>query len=156
MPTGRNHVASAVVDDCMYVLGGRPPLNLDVVEHYDPATNSWKAVAPMPVARSGFAAVVVGRRVVVFGGEAGGGTIAPVDAYDADADTWAGLPRCARRATASAGRPGDIASSRSRAGPSLASPSRASPSTSTCPESRRRDYLTTIVPCIWSGCRVQT
>ena len=41
----------------------------------------------MPVARSGFAAVVVGRRVVVFGGEAAGGTIAPVDAYDADADT---------------------------------------------------------------------
>ena len=92
MPTGRNHVASAVVDDCMYVLGGRPPLNLSVVEHYDPATDNWKAVAPLPVARSGFAAAVVGRRVVVFGGEAADGTIAPVDAYDADADTWAGLP----------------------------------------------------------------
>jgi len=92
MPTGRNHVASAVVDNCMYVLGGRPPLNLNVVEHYDPATDSWKSVAPMDVPRSGFAAVVVGRRIVVFGGEGPAGTIAPVEVYDADADVWGDLP----------------------------------------------------------------
>lgn len=92
MPTGRNHVASAVVDNCLYVLGGRPPLNLDVVEHYDPATDSWKTVAPMHVPRSGFAAVVVGRRVVVFGGEGPAGTIAAVEIYDADADSWGELP----------------------------------------------------------------
>ena len=92
MPTGRNHVASATVDDRMYVLGGRPPFNLDVVERYDPATGAWTTVAPMHVPRSGFAAAVVGRRIVAFGGEAGGGTIAPVEAYDVDADAWSDLP----------------------------------------------------------------
>ena len=59
---GRNHVVPAVVDDRMYVLGGRPPLNLDVVERYNPATNGWETVAPMPVAGCGWAPGIGRRR----------------------------------------------------------------------------------------------
>jgi N-acetylneuraminic acid mutarotase len=94
MGVGRNHVAAAVVDGLLYVLGGRPP-GLSVVERYDPATDAWTTLAPMNTARSGFVAVVVGVKIVVFGGEeliAGGQTIEQVEIYNPGTDNWGDLP----------------------------------------------------------------
>jgi non-specific serine/threonine protein kinase len=42
--------------------------------------------------RGGIAAASVGRRVVVFGGEEGAGTIAEVEMYDPGIGRWTGLP----------------------------------------------------------------
>jgi N-acetylneuraminic acid mutarotase len=62
MPTSRNHAAIGVVNGKIYVLGGRlgavfvNASPTDVVEEYDPATDSWGyAKAKMNMARSGTA-----------------------------------------------------------------------------------------------------
>src|SRR5262249_58819904 len=59
MPTARNHAAIGVVNNKIYVIGGRVGAafigvasNTDVGEEYDPATHQWGAVpARVPPAR---------------------------------------------------------------------------------------------------------
>ena len=49
MPTARWCMASAVVNGILYVIGGRtdsPTGQLNVVEAYNPATNSWTTKSP--------------------------------------------------------------------------------------------------------------
>ena len=76
MPTARNHAAIGVVNGRIYVLGGRVgsafvvASNTDVVEEYDPATDSWGfAKARMPSPRSGTAYGSYGGKIYVTGGE---------------------------------------------------------------------------------------
>src|SRR2546426_5745749 len=77
MPTARNHAAIGVVNNKIYVIGGRVGAafigvasNTDVVEEYDPATDQWGAVrARMPTARSAGAWGTYGNRIYVAGGE---------------------------------------------------------------------------------------
>ncbi len=45
----------------------------------------------MPTARGGIAAVVLGRRLFVFGGEKSEGTFSQTEAYDPASDTWTGM-----------------------------------------------------------------
>jgi N-acetylneuraminic acid mutarotase len=61
---------------------------------YDPIGNSWKPLAPAPLAaRSGHSAVWVQNRMVVWGGAAeGGGTLNDGASYDPTTDTWTALP----------------------------------------------------------------
>ncbi|MFD7024445.1 Kelch repeat-containing protein [Promicromonospora sukumoe] len=78
-PTARNSAASAVVDDRIYVIGGREfslaedgsavQENVATVEVYDPADDEWETVAPLPEARGGLAAAVHDGSIYVFGGE---------------------------------------------------------------------------------------
>ena len=97
MGVGRNHVASAVLDRKLYVMGGRPGPeagNFRVVERYNPATRHWKRLAPLNTPTSGAAAAVVDGRVVVFGGEKLDGsdeTVAATEAYAPATDTWTNL-----------------------------------------------------------------
>ena len=91
MRVGRNHVAGAVTDDRLYVLGGRPG-NLDVAEAYDPKRRRWFDVARLNTPRSGFTAAVVRGKIVAFGGEEAAGTIPPVELYNPAADRWTALP----------------------------------------------------------------
>jgi len=55
MPTPREHLASAVVDGKLYALGGfaNGIGNLAVNERYDPETDSWETLEPMPTSRNG-------------------------------------------------------------------------------------------------------
>jgi hypothetical protein len=98
MEIGRNHVAGAVVDRKLYVIGGRPgPVNggRPTVERYAPTTRRWRRMPPLTTARSGHAAAVVNGRIVVFGGEeltAGGGTIEEVELFDPATREWTELP----------------------------------------------------------------
>jgi len=98
MPTARNHVGAAALDGRLYVLGGRVDGdNLDLAERFDPSAGRrgrWRAVAPLQTERSGFVAVAVGGTIVAFGGEelGGGSTIAPVERYDPERDSWSRLP----------------------------------------------------------------
>jgi N-acetylneuraminic acid mutarotase len=74
MPTPRHHAASAVVAGELYVIGGRNTnflqrLYLNDNEMYDPKTNSWQKLEPMPTNRSASDTTVVDGRIHVFGGE---------------------------------------------------------------------------------------
>ena len=97
MRVGRNHVASAVLNGKLYVIGGRPGPdagNLRVVERYNPAGGHWRTLAPLEVATSGAAAAVAGGAVVVFGGEkqdGSGETVPATEAYDPATGTWTAL-----------------------------------------------------------------
>ena len=104
MPTARNHAAIGVVNDKIYVIGGRVGAafigvasNTDVVEEYDPATDSWGAVrARMPTARSAGAWGTHGGRIYVAGGEFQNGQLMAafraVEGYDPATNSWMALP----------------------------------------------------------------
>ena len=59
---------------------------------YRPVASGWDRLPPMPLARSGFQAVSVGRRIVVVGGEGPAGTIGEVDELDPATGHWTRLP----------------------------------------------------------------
>ena len=100
MPTARNHHVVAAVGDKIYAIGGRlgagfisVASNTDVVEEYDPATDSWGAVkARMPSARSAVAWGVHGGRIYVAGGEFQDGRMfaayRAVEAYEPATNRW--------------------------------------------------------------------
>ncbi len=105
MPTARNHAAVGVVNNKIYVIGGRigaafmavPASNTDVVEEYDPATEQWGGLkAPMPTPRSAFAWGTYHGRIYVAGGEMRNaqsyGTYRAVEAYDPATNRWSILP----------------------------------------------------------------
>ncbi|RKU11054.1 hypothetical protein C6503_19005 [Candidatus Poribacteria bacterium] len=98
LPTQRSGIATAVVDDRIYIIGGTlenvgDPDGVSTVEEYDPQTNTWRRVADMPTRRYYPKAAVVNDTIYVFGGwyeEKGVKTEYPVrlDAYDPATDTW--------------------------------------------------------------------
>lgn len=71
LPTQREHLTAAVLNDQLYVIGGRWPSvgNLAVLERYDPATQHWTRLADMPVGVGGLTAAAVNGRLHVTGGE---------------------------------------------------------------------------------------
>ncbi len=118
MPTARAGAAAPVVDNGIFVIGGRlsapGPCGggpyLATVEKYDVDTDTWSAVAPLPSPRSDLAAVAHGGKVFVFGGCAGTVTD-EVDMYDPQTNTWTTrlAPMPTARASLAAGRSGDRA-----------------------------------------------
>jgi len=73
LPTGRSGHAAAVVRGCLYILGGEgnagaPSGVFPQNEVYDPRTNTWETLAPMPTPRHGIGAAVLGERIFVPGG----------------------------------------------------------------------------------------
>jgi N-acetylneuraminic acid mutarotase len=92
MPTARHHAASALADGDIYVIGGRLTnslVNTDVVEKYDPSSDSWVTdLEPMPSKRSGIAATNVNGSIHVFGGEQNQGTFDSNERYDPVKNTW--------------------------------------------------------------------
>jgi N-acetylneuraminic acid mutarotase len=65
--------------------------NLAATEVYDPAADRWGARRPMPTARGGIAAVALGGRLFVFGGEESAGTFAQTEAFDPATDRWTAM-----------------------------------------------------------------
>ena len=56
MPTPRHHAASAVIDDQLFVIGGRtvglyPIVNTNITERYDPIEDKWMTLESMPSER---------------------------------------------------------------------------------------------------------
>jgi N-acetylneuraminic acid mutarotase len=104
MSVPRNHAFSGVVNGKIYVIGGRTghgfilsATNTDVVEAYDPASNTWSMPKErMPTARSGGASGTDGRRIYVAGGEVTTtelvGAFRAVEAYDPATNSWIALP----------------------------------------------------------------
>jgi N-acetylneuraminic acid mutarotase len=111
MPAPAHHVMVEALGDKIYVFGGftRPA---EVVAwqptsnawEYDPATDAWKALAPMPTPRGAGEAVEVGGKIYVIGGVRStkpgdpgapiplGSTdqivVGTVEAYDPATNTW--------------------------------------------------------------------
>jgi len=80
MPTPRSGIGTAVLNGKMHVVGGEAYIN-DLVgtyrthEAYDPKTNSWQRLPPMPTPRHGLAAAEIGGKMYAVSGSnvAGGG-----------------------------------------------------------------------------------
>src|SRR5215467_1330548 len=104
MSVARNHAFGAAVNGKIYVIGGRTghafilsATNTDVVEEYNPISNSWSAPKErMPTARSGGAWGTDGRRIYVAGGEVTTtelvGAFRAIEAYDTVTNSWITLP----------------------------------------------------------------
>jgi N-acetylneuraminic acid mutarotase len=104
MSVPRNHAFSGVVNGKIYVIGGRTghgfilsATNTDVVEAYDPVSNTWSMPKErMPTARSGGASGTDGRMIYVAGGEVTTtelvGAYRAVEAYNPATNSWTTLP----------------------------------------------------------------
>lgn len=82
--------AASGADGRVYAVAGVPGQG-GASERYDPATDTWTAIAPLPTTLNhiGFA-VTAGPagRIFVLGGKPAGGTHTRVEAYDPTTDTW--------------------------------------------------------------------
>lgn len=99
MPTAREHLASAVMDGKLFVVGGRwhGAGNVAALEVYDPQTDTWEALANMPSARGGLTAGAIDERIYVGGGEdpwarrGSGCTYNTLEAYNIATNQWSRL-----------------------------------------------------------------
>src|SRR5205823_6414211 len=84
------------LDGRIYAIGGitdSSSTQLNSAEVYDPATNRWTPIAPMPTARFDHAAVTgPDGRIYVLGGEGGGAIQKAAEVYDPRTDIWSSLP----------------------------------------------------------------
>jgi N-acetylneuraminic acid mutarotase len=89
MPTGRDELAVAVCNGIIYAIGGSVGGEAsNVVEAYDPVSDTWSTCANMPTARLGMAAVALNDTVYAIAGGTGGGLTNAVEAYDPVSNTW--------------------------------------------------------------------
>jgi N-acetylneuraminic acid mutarotase len=74
----------------IYVIGGYDSSQLDTVQEYDPATDTWATRSSMPTARAGMAVAAASNgKIYVFGGISGSSYVATVEEYDPVTDSWA-------------------------------------------------------------------
>ncbi|HYO48410.1 MAG TPA: S-layer homology domain-containing protein, partial [Chloroflexia bacterium] len=118
MPTARVYLGAVTLDGIIYAAGGLPAVNnysdLDTVEAYNPATNSWAARTPMSQGRAGLALVGVNSNEAGCGGYlyalAGGYAdyTATAERYNPGTDSWEPISNLsiARRTLAAVYSPG--------------------------------------------------
>jgi len=102
LPKPRGHLGGVALNGALYAVGGcegHDPAPIDVpwVHRYDPATDRWTEVAPLPFPRSHFEPSILVRdgRIVIVGGRSrprGEETVADVTEYDPVANRWVALP----------------------------------------------------------------
>jgi N-acetylneuraminic acid mutarotase len=103
MQTGRNHFLAAAVDGKIYAVNGRvgaPFVTMsdvtDLVEAYDPATDSWTYKGRAPTRRGGVVGDAYNGKIYVTGGEyqepAGKRTFWAFEAFDPTTNSWQTLP----------------------------------------------------------------
>ena len=95
LPTPRINLSSVVLDGKIYVIGGtfgsaNGFLGLDIVEAFDPVTNTWETKAGLNTTRKNFTACVLNGMIYVFGGSNldCDGILSSVEAYDPSTNTW--------------------------------------------------------------------
>src|SRR5581483_8566231 len=85
MSVPRDEFGAAVAAGRIYAFGGMTGQrghDLSLVEAYDPATNTWQTLPPLPRPRSGLRAGAVGTRVYLVGGSSGAQPTARVESFD--------------------------------------------------------------------------
>lgn len=105
MPTPRGALAYAVLEGRIHTIGGTvaDPSGLDAAEHspsdadasvgtheaYDPRTDTWERLAPMPTPRNHHVAGATNGRIYVTAGREGGeARMTVTEVYDAATDSW--------------------------------------------------------------------
>ena len=108
MPVAQDHISHATVNGKVYILGGEHGHHgLDPDDHatysqhkytfqYDPAANSWRRMADMPIASSHFegSTLVINNKIVAIGGQLEGGngnSTNRVRVFDPAANRWTTL-----------------------------------------------------------------
>lgn len=101
-PQARDHFQAAVINDHIYVAGGRRSGNgengfagtLKEAYAFDFNTNNWKLLPPIPTERAGTAAANFNQTYVVIGGESENQEAAhrEVEAYDPQTNAWKNMP----------------------------------------------------------------
>jgi len=100
LPNPRNHLADAQLGGKLYAIGGQRGQDRELVtqtsvHRWDPATNTWTAVASLPRGRSHISAAtfVMDNRIIVVGGEISHtNSVSDVTAYNPLSNTWIALP----------------------------------------------------------------
>ena len=97
MPRARDHFQGAVVGGRFYAIGGRnsglpgwpTTPKVDLYDLTQGAAGAWGTPdTGLPTQRGGFATAVLGREILVMGGEGGGKAHNAVEAYDTTANSW--------------------------------------------------------------------
>jgi N-acetylneuraminic acid mutarotase len=96
MPTARSGFQASVVDDKIYLIGGRVESESSSiskksaqVEIYDPLTDTWAFGLPIPTAVAGYASAVLDGKIYIISGVAGGSTYTNLtQVYDPKTDEW--------------------------------------------------------------------
>lgn len=96
MPSGRRHSSAAIIDSLIYVVGGRvqaagQTLNVEALEAYSPASDTWYILESLPENKSATAVAAYNGKLYVFGGEKINQPqrlFNTVDEYDPATDSW--------------------------------------------------------------------
>jgi N-acetylneuraminic acid mutarotase len=99
IPVPGDHLAAVTDGKYLYAIGGRtltPSDNHNAVQRFDPATNQWTPLTPLPVANSDMGAAYVGGQIVTFGGENGLSVFSTVRSYNLATKTWSTLAPLAK------------------------------------------------------------
>ena len=95
MPTAHAAMGAGVIDGKLYVPGGTvgsfdDAQAVGTLAVYDPVSDRWSTLAPMPRVKARAAVAVINRKLYVIGGavEIFGPAEAMVYGYDPDTDTW--------------------------------------------------------------------
>lgn len=97
-----DYPAVAVLEDKIYVLGGHHPdatqggpktdPGFDFCERFDPTTNTWEAIAPLPTPRFALSAVVADGKILAMGGVAfkpeGFNNFTVIESYNSNTNSW--------------------------------------------------------------------
>jgi N-acetylneuraminic acid mutarotase len=96
MPTARQYAASCTAANEVYVIGGTvsnvsgTTIALQTVEAYNPSSNTWTTMTPMPTARWGMSCSVANGLIYVMGGwNDSVGFMNTVEVYNPITNTWA-------------------------------------------------------------------
>ncbi len=93
LPTAVADAAAATVDGKIYLVGGRNGNNLNIVQVYNPISDTWTTAAPLLLPRSGAAVVGLntgdlgGPALIVLGGNFNG-SLSETERYDPTTNTW--------------------------------------------------------------------
>ncbi|MEM6766512.1 MAG: malectin domain-containing carbohydrate-binding protein [Bacteroidota bacterium] len=99
-PHQRDHFHSVIVDNKLYLSGGRlsgglggvfSPLVAEI-DVYDFETNQWSTVSDLPTPRAGTSSVAFNDEIIVVGGEGNGQAYATTEAYNPTTNQWRNLP----------------------------------------------------------------
>lgn len=102
LPERRGHLGGAALDGKIYAIGGARshhinPVDVNSVHAYDPTSDTWKAVASLPIPRSHFesSTTIFNDRLLIIGGRSkptGKTALNHVTEYDPTTNTWLALP----------------------------------------------------------------
>jgi N-acetylneuraminic acid mutarotase len=93
MPTARYQVGAAELNGLLYVIGGNPGCGapdqmLSAVEAYDPISNLWSSMAPLPVGITEAGVASANGKIYVIGGSGSGDLGNSVYCYDPATNDW--------------------------------------------------------------------